>query len=592
MVNTKIRIGIRPVIDGRVAGVREVLEEQTFGMAQAVADLLSSNLRYSDGTPVECVIASQCIGGVREAHLAEEQFQGQQVGATISVTPAWAYGSETIDMAPHRPKAIWGFNGTERAGAVYLAAALAAHNQKGIPVFGIYGKEVQDKDDRTIPQDVQEKLLQFARCALAVGAMRGKSYLSIGSVSMGIAGSIVNEPFFQDYLGMRNEYVDMHEISRRIQLGIYDPEEYRRAIAWTKANCQEGHDYNEPDMQLSRARKDEIWEFVVKMTMIIRDLMIGNPKLAELGFPEEANGHHAIASGFQGQRQWNDYLPNGDFAEAILCSSFDWNGIRQAFIVATENDSLNGVAMLFSHLLTHTAQCFVDIRTYWDPAAVQRVTGYTLEGKAAQGVIHLKNSGSVALDSLGLQGGPGAEPQLKPFWELTEAEAQQCLDATFWHPAHQGYFRGGGFSSRVLTRGGMPITMSRINLIKGLGPVLQIAEGYTVDLPPEVHQALDDRTDPSWPTAWFVPNLTGTGIFTDVYSVMNHWGANHGSFSYGHIGSDLITLASMLRIPVAMHNVAEETLFRPNAWHAFGIDASSMGADYRACANYGPMYRH
>ncbi|KHL92324.1 sugar isomerase [Paenibacillus sp. IHB B 3415] len=589
MANSRTVIGIRPIVDGRVAGVREVLEGQTMEMARAVAALIQENLRYSDGSAVECVIADGCIASITEAQRTEESFRIANVGATISVTPCWAYGSETIDMVPERPKAIWGFNGSERSGAVYLAAALSAHAQKGLPVFGIYGRDVQDKEDTGIPEDVKLKLLQFTRCALAVTEMRGKAYLSLGSVSMGIAGSIVNEDFFQSYLGMRNEYADMSEISRRIQLGIYDPEEYERALAWTRANCREGEDYNEPDSQFPREKKDEVWEFVVKMTLIIRDLMVGNPVLAKLGYPEEALGHGAIASGFQGQRHWNDYLPNGDFSEAILNSSFDWNGIRQAYVVATENDSLNAVSMLFGHLLTHTAQAFVDIRTFWSAEAIERVTGTRPQGAAAGGVIHFKNSGSVALDSSGEQQADG-KPAMKPFWDIQEEEMLRCLQATSWHPAHRGYFRGGGYSSRLLSKGGMPVTLSRINLIKGLGPVLQIAQGYTIELPEEMHRALDDRTDPAWPTAWFIPELTGTGAFRDVYTVMNSWGANHGSFSYGHTGSDLITLASMLRIPVSMHNVPEEQLFRPSAWQAFGIEDSSTGMDYRACAAYGPLY--
>ncbi|XID90978.1 L-fucose isomerase [Paenibacillaceae bacterium WGS1546] len=586
---SKPAIGIRPVIDGRTGGVREQLEEQTMRMAESVAALIRDQLRYSDGTPVQCIVADTCIGGIQEARQADEKFSKAHVGATISVTPCWAYGSETIDTDPFRPKAIWGFNGSERSGAVYLAAALAAHNQKGLPAFGIYGQDVQDKEDGSIPEDVRNKLLQFARSAIAVAEMRNQSYLSIGSVSMGIAGSIVNEDFFQSYLGMHNEYVDMSEISRRIELGIYDEEEYRKALAWTQNYCKEGADFNTPGTQLTREKKDDVWRFVVKMTLIIRDLMIGNPRLAELGYTEEALGHHAVAAGFQGQRHWNDYLPNGDFSEAMLNSSFDWNGIRQPFVVATENDSLNAVTMLFGKLLTNTAQSFVDIRTYWSPDSVERVTGYKLEGLAAGGIIHLKNSGSVALDSCGEQSIDG-KPGLKPYWDISEEEMNRCLEATTWHPAHQGYFRGGGFSSRVLSRGGMPITLSRLNLVKGLGPVLQIAQGYTVDLPEQVHNMLDNRTDPAWPTAWFAPIITGKGAFKDVYTVMNSWGANHGSFSYGHIGGDLITLASMLRIPVTMHNVPEEQIFRPSSWLAFGIEEDYVGTDYRACANYGPLY--
>lgn len=584
------KIGIRPTIDGRQGGVRESLELQTMNMAKSVAELISSNLKYADGTPVECVIADTTIGRVDEAAACAEKFKKAGVGATITVTPCWCYGSETIDYEPGTPKAIWGFNGTERPGAVYLAAALAGHTQKGIPAFGIYGKHVQDNGDTNIPEDVKEKILRFAKAGLAVAAMKGKSYLSMGSVSMGIAGSIVDADFFQSYLGMRNEYVDMTEILRRIQLNIFDPEEFKKAMDWTTQNCKknEGLDYNDDNKKKSRAKLDEEWEFVVKMTIIMRDLMIGNPKLRELGFGEEALGHNAIAGGFQGQRQWTDFLPNGDFSEAILNSSFDWNGIRESFVVATENDALNGVTMLFNKLLTNSAQVFADVRTYWSPDAVERVTGYKPEGLAANGFIHLINSGSAALDGSGQQTENG-QPVMKPFWEITNEEVNKCLDNTTWYPADCGYFRGGGFSSNFLTKGGMPVTMARLNLVKGLGPVLQIAEGWTVEIPENVHKILDERTNQTWPTTWFAPRLTGEGSFRDVWSVMNNWGANHGAFSYGHIGADLITLASMLRIPVCMHNVEDEKIFRPSAWASFGMD--SEGSDYRACQTYGPIYK-
>lgn len=583
------KIGIRPTIDGRRRGVRESLEEQTMNLAKAVAKLLTSELRYPNGDPVECVIADTCIGGVAEAAAAAKKFKQSEVGLTITVTPCWCYGTETMDTDASMPKAVWGFNGTGRPGAVYLAAVLSAHAQKGIPAFGIYGEDVQDEGDDHIPDDVQEKLLRFARSGLAVALMRDKAYLSMGSVSMGIAGSIVNDSFFQEYLGMRNEYIDMSEFTRRIDEEIYDPEEYKLALAWVKENCTEGPDNNPELLQTSRERKDQEWETVVKMTLIARDLMIGNPRLAELGFGEEANGHHAIASGFQGQRQWTDHFPNGDFMETMLNSSFDWNGRRAPFTVATENDSLNGVGMLFGNLLTNTAQIFADVRTYWSPASVERVAGYKLEGQAANGILHLINSGSAALDGTGEQKLDG-EPALKPFWEITGEEVQATLGAAQWRPASVEYFRGGGFSTDYLTRGGMPMTMTRLNLVKGLGPVLQIAEGYSVDLPQEVHDTLDKRTDPTWPTTWFAPILTGNGAFASVYDVMDHWGANHGAISYGHIGADLITLASMLRIPVSMHNVAKERIFRPRAWGLFGTEQSE-GADFRACKNFGPLYK-
>ncbi len=582
------KIGIRPTIDGRLGGVRESLEEQTMGMAKRAAKFLEDHLRHPNGSPVECIIAETCIGGVAEAAATAELFRREGVGVSLTVTPCWCYGSETIDMDPHLPKAIWGFNGTERPGAVYLAAALAGHNQKGIPAFSIYGHDVQDGDDESIPEDVQEKLLRFARAGLAQASMRGKSYLAMGAVSMGIAGSIVDAGFFEEFLGMRCEFVDMSEFTRRINEGIFDPDEFKRAREWTRKNCKEGKDFNTPDKQKSREEKDKDWDFVVKMTLIARDLMVGNPNLSKLGYGEEALGHNALAAGFQGQRAWTDHFPNGDFMEAILCSSFDWEGIRQPYMLATENDSLNAVVMLFGHMLTGAAQVFSDVRTYWSPDAVKRVTGHTLTGDAANGFIHLINSGPSALDGSGQQS-IDSKPAMKPWWDITGEEAQKCLDNTTWGPAVQGYFRGGGYSSTYRTVGQMPITMSRVNIIKGLGPVLQIAEGNTIELPEEVHRILDERTDPTWPTTWFVPRLTGEGAFQDVYSVMANWGANHGAFTYGHIGADLITLASMLRIPVCMHNVDPEKIFRPSAWSAFGMDTE--GSDYRACENYGPLYK-
>lgn len=580
------KIGIRPVIDGRRNGIRESLEDQTMKMAKAAADLIHSRLKYPNGEPVACVIADTTIGGVAEAATCAEKFAASQVTATITVTPCWCYGAETMDMDPLTQKAVWGFNGTERPGAVYLAAVLAAHAQKGIPAFGIYGHDVRAADDSSIPSDVEEKLLRFARAAVAVGMMRGKSYLSIGSVAMGIAGSIINPDLFEKYLNMRCESVDMSEIIRRVNEGIFDPIEYEKALAWVKQNCKQAKDLYNGEKGLPQHRQDQIWEYVVKMALIARDLMQGNPRLAELGFVEESCGHHAIAGGFQGQRQWTDHMPNGDFMESILCSSFDWNGIREALVLATENDALNGLAMLFGHLLTNRAQGFSDVRTYWSPEAVKNVCGYELK---EPGLIHLINSGATTLDATGEQRDQSGNPVMKPFWEIKPEEVQACLDATSWVPANIGYFRGGGFSSHFLTRGGMPMTMSRINWIAGLGPVLQIAEGYTCQLPTEVNQILDQRTDPGWPTTWFVPNLTGKDCFKDVYSVMANWGANHGAFSYGHIGADLITLASMLRIPVCMHNVPGEKIFRPAMWNAFGMDRE--GADYRACQALGPLYR-
>lgn len=585
------KIGIRPTIDGRMGGVRESLETQTMNMAKSVEKLISSTLKYPDGSPVKCVIADSTIGRVPESAACEEKFKREGVGVTITVTPCWCYGSETMDMNPHTVKAVWGFNGTERPGAVYLAAVLAAHAQKGLPAFGIYGKDVQDLTQTEIPADVSDKLLRFAKSALAVATMRGKSYLGIGGMCMGIAGSIVSSEFFEEYLGMRSEAVDEVEIIRRMEEGIYDKEEFEKALAWAKDNCKEKEDIiNRPDLKKDDAARAKDWEFIVKMTLIVRDLMIGNPKLQELGFGEEALGHNAIVAGFQGQRQWTDFYPNGDFTEAILNSSFDWTGIRAPYILATENDALNGVTMLFNYLLTNSAQIFADVRTYWSPEAVKRVTGKSLEGVAKNGMIHLINSGAATLDGSGNQTGQDGKPTMKPYWDIAEKEAQACLDATSWVPANREYFRGGGFSSKFLTKGGMPCTMARLNLVKGVGPVLQIAEGWTVELDAEMHKILDDRTDKGWPTTWFVPRLDTTkDNFKDVYSVMAYWGANHGAISAGHVGADLITLASMLRIPVSMHNIADEDIYRPNAWALFGTDKE--GSDYRACATYGPLYK-
>lgn len=582
------KVGIRPIIDGRRRGVRESLEVQTMKMAQTAADLISSSLSYPDGTPVQCVIADTTIGGVYEAQRCAEKFAREGVGVSLSVTPCWCYGTETMDADPSMPKAVWGFNGTERPGAVYLAAMLAGYAQRGMPAYGIYGHEVQDATDTSVPDDVREKILRFVKAGLAVAMMKGKSYLSVGTSSMGIAGSFVNIDFFQDYLGMRPENMDICEIERRIAEGIYDKEEYEKAYAWARKWCKEGKDYNPEAIQKSREAKDKDWEYIVKMAIVMRDMMVGNPKLAEMGFGEEAVGRNAIAAGFQGQRQWTDHWPNGDFMEAFLNSTFDWNGPRAPYIVATENDSLNGVCMLLMNLITNKASMFADVRTYWSNEAVKRVTGKGLEGIAKDGIIHLLNSGSCCLDAAGGAKENG-ESVFKNWWKMTQEDIDATMNSTKWVPAGVEYFRGGGFSSSFLTPAGMPLTMTRISYVKGQGPVLQIAEGYSVTIEPEQQEKLMLRTNPEWPCTWFVPRLTGKGAFKDVYSVMNNWSANHGAIAYGHIGADLITLASMLRIPVAMSNVAEEDAFRPHCWGLFGVD-DPIGADFRACKNFGPLY--
>ncbi len=585
-------IGIRPTIDGRRGPlkVRESLEEQTMNMAKSAAKLFEENLRYSNGDPVKVIIADTTIGRVAEAAACADKFKKAGVDITLTVTPCWCYGSETMDMDKNTIKGVWGFNGTERPGAVYLAAVLAGHAQKGLPAFGIYGRDVQEADATEIPEDVKEKLLRFGRAAVAAATMRGKSYLQIGSICMGIAGSIIDSDFIEEYLGMRVESVDEVEIIRRMTEGIYDEAEYQKALAWTKEHCKEGFDKNPDSVKSSDEQKEKDWEFVVKMMCIIKDLMNGNKNLPE-GCEEESVGHNAIVAGFQGQRQWTDFYPNGDFAEALCNSSFDWNGAREPYVLATENDTLNGIGMLFMKLLTGRAQIFADVRTYWSPEAVKKASGYDIEGvaKDAGGFIHLINSGAACLDACGEVKDADGNGVIKPFWEMTEADQKACLDATEWCAADNGYFRGGGYSSRFLTRSEMPVTMIRLNMVKGLGPVLQICEGYTVNLPDEVSDKLWKRTDYTWPCTWFAPRTTGEGAFKTAYDVMNNWGANHGAISYGHIGADIITLASILRIPVCMHNVPEEDIFRPAAWNAFGMDKE--GQDYRACAAYGPLYK-
>ena len=583
------KVGIRPTIDGRLGGVRESLEEQTMNQAKSVAQWIEEQLKYPNGEPVECVIADTCIGGVAEAAMAADKFSSEGVGVSLTVTPCWCYGSETMDMDPLIPKAVWGFNGTERPGAVYLAAVSAAHAQKGIPAYKIYGKDVQDASDDRIPIDVREKIFRFIRSGLAVSIMRGKSYLSMGGTSMGIVGSTVDPNFFESFLGMRVEFCDMSEFNRRIDADLFDSEELIRAKEYVSTHFREGNDYNAPHQQRPRAQLDQEWETSIKMCLIARDLMVGNPVLEQKGWGEEALGHHAIAAGFQGQRQWTDHMPNGDFMEAVLNSSWDWNGKRAPYILATENDALNGVSMLFGQLLTHSAQVFADLRTYWSPDAVERVSGKKLTGDAENGILHLINSGPAALDGTGEQEDSDGNPTMKPYWEISDQEVSACNQATTWHPSITEYFPGGGWSTRYKTQGGMPVTMTRLNIVKGLGPALQLAEGFTVELEGEVHDLLDQRTNPTWPTTWFAPRLTGKGAFRTVYSVMDAWGSNHCVMTPGHVGADFITLAANLRIPVYMHNLKEENIFRPSTWTAFGT-SDLEAADFRACEKLGPLY--
>lgn len=581
------KIGIRPVIDGRQFGVRESLEIQTMELAKIAAKLISENVRHASGELVECVIANSTIGGIAESAACAEQFSKENIVATLTVTPCWCYVTQVMDQDPNTIKAIWGFNGTERPGAVFLAAAMSAYAQMGMPAFSIYGHDVKDIGDKNVPDDVREKILQFARCSIAVGAMKNKSYVNIGGTSMGIGGSYCNEDFFRSYLGIHPEWIDMSEIIRREKLGIYDHDEFEKALSWVKANCKEGVDVNETPKTDEEKAKD--WEFSVKMTLIFKDILHGNPKLAEMGWLEEAKGRNAISGGFQGQRQWTDFMPNADFSEAILNSTFDWNGKRQSIPFATENDGLNAVTQIFLHHLTARAAIFADVRTYWSPDSIERVANWKPDGLAENGFIHMINSGAAALDGTGAATNENGESEMKKWWDITEKDISAMLENTKWCPANRGYFRGGGYSSSFSTKGDMKATFVRLNLVKGLGPILQIVEGHTVEIPENVNKILLDRTDKTWPSTWFAPTITGKGAFKDAYSVMANWGANHGAFVYGHIGGDLITLASMLRIPVSMHNVDEDRIFRPHAWSLFGTE-NLEGADYRACQNYGSLY--
>ncbi len=582
------KIGIRPTIDGRRNGVREALEEKTMILARNVAELISSQLHSIDGAPVECVISDSTIGGLPEAADCAAKFEMEGVCGVLTVTPSWCYPTETMDMNPLLPKAVWGFNGTERPGAVYLAGLASAHDQKGLPIFKLYSRDIQDITDNSIPEEIREQILCFARCAIALGTMRRKSYLSMGGVSMGIASSIVDSDFLQTYLGMVYQHIDMSEFTRRMGGGIFDQEEYQKAFGWVKTNCREMEDPNPPESRETPEKKEENWQTVIKMTLVAKDLMVGNSRLKEMGYIEEGAGHNAIAAGFQGQRQWTDFMPTGDFMEAILNSSFDWNGIRQPYVIATENDSMNAISMLLGHLLTGTSQVFADVRTFWSSQSIRRITGSTLEGTGKDGFIYLTNSGSAALDGCGESDIDG-KPGIKPFWEMTDIDTKKYLQATNWGSGKLWTFRGGGFSSSFETKGGMPLTMVRLNLVKNLGPILQLAEGQSIELPKKIHKQVVGRTDPTWPRTFFVPRITGKGAFRDVYSVMKKWGSNHCALCYGHIGADLITLAAMLRIPVNMHNIAEERVFRPTLWDACGTESLET-ADYRACTALGPLY--
>jgi L-fucose isomerase len=586
-------IGIRPIIDARegMLNVRASLEELTMRMAHQAKELLEENVRYSDGEKVKVVIADTTIGRVAESAACAAKFKKEGVDITLSVSPCWCYGSETMDTDPMTIKGVWGLNATERPGAVYLACVLADYARKGLPAFGIYGDTVQDFEDKTIPSDVKEKIVRFGTAAVAAATMRGKSYLQVGAQCMGISGSMIDPDFFEEYLGMRVESVDEVEVLRRIDKGIYDRDEFEKAKKWVSTYCPTGFDKNPKEAQKGKEEIEKDWDFTIKCALILKDLMNGNPKLKEMGWSEESLGHNAIAAGFQGQRQWTDAYPDTDFPETILNTGFDWNGAREPYSFATENDTLNCATMMLLKLLTGRAQMFADVRTCWTDRSMKEQYKYELTGHAgeAKGFIHLINSGACCLEACGEMKDGKGNAEIKRFWESSEKDREACLKATTWNTSDLGYFRGGGFSSRFMTRSEMPMTMARINIVKGVGPVLQLVEGWSVDLPEKIADAIWKRTDYTWPCTWFTPRVTGKVPFTSAYDVMNNWGANHGAISYGHVGADLITLCSMLRIPVCMHNVPDDKIFRPACWNAYGMDRE--GQDYRACKAYGPLYK-
>ncbi len=584
-VYTYPKIGIRPTIDGRENGVRESLEVQTMTMANTLKSHIENNYCYPDGTPVQVVVAESTIGRYKEATDCEELFEKNNVCASITVTPCWCYGMEVIDLHPTRIKAVWGFNGTERPGAVFLNAVLSAHNQLGLPAFGIYGSEVMDNDRTDIPDDVIPKIDKFIKGALAVGQLKNKSYLQIGGVSMGIAGSLVDFSLFQKYFNMNVVQVDMIEIMRRIDEGIFNPNEFETARAWVSENCTEIPDINKEHLKLTDLEIEEGLDFVTKMTLIIKDMMHGNEWLRNNGYNEEGLGNNSIAGGFQGQRQWTDYLPNGDFSETILNSSFDWNGPKSPTILSTENDALNGITMLFGHLLTNTAQVFCDVRTYWSPEAIKNLGNFTIDENLEDGMLHLINSGSAALDGTGKMRDENGNPVIKPFYDVTDEDMKNCLQATKWPVANREYFRGGGFSTNYLSEGEIPFTMTRVNLVNG-EPSIQIIEGKSIEISNDLYNAINDRTDPTWPSTFFIPN-ENTPLST--YEVMNNWGANHCVLTYGHVGDLFITLASMLRIPVSLHNIEEDRIYRPTMWTHYGT-LDKTGSDFRTCEKLGPLY--
>lgn len=578
---SRAKIGIRMLVDNRPA-LRAQQQQALFKLAEQVRLLLEGQVRYGDGVPAQCVIAPQPVGCVRDAAAVSELFRAERVGAVINIARAWAYPAEVMEYDTQLPQAVWGFSGSNYPGTVFMGAAVATAAQRGCPLFKIYGRDIQAGQDLRVPEDVADKLVRFAQCALALATLRGKTYLAVGSMCMGIGASAVDHAFFQCYLGMRTQMVDTAEILRRMEQKIYDPQEYARARRWAKENCREMQDPNPCALQQPAPQKQVAWDDSVKLALILRDLMQGNPALARQGHPEEAQGCLALAASFQGQRHWTDWQVSSDFAEAVLNSSFDWDGPRRPVTVATENDALQAAAMLMGTLLTGTAQIFCDMRAYWSPQAVQAHFG-TVPPTAEKGFLYLTNSGPAPLD------GTLAAGATKPFWAMTAEDMEGCIQHTQWGADKRAVFAGGGFSTSYQAAGGVPMTMVGLSLVKGLGPVLQIIEGETIALQPDLADALTQCTDPTWMRLFFVPRLTQAGVCSSVYNIVESWASNHCTLCGGHRAKAFTTLASMLRIPVCLHNLPPRQLFRPAVWGLYG-EPGSTEADFRACQNYGPLY--
>ncbi len=587
-------LAITPVADGRVSAYEDNTE-RTWMMVDKVRQLIENNVALPDGTPVRVVVPPEIVYGARTGALAQAHYTREGVSANIWVSRSWAYSDELMSAcqgigSSEWQQAAYGLNQTDRPGAVWLKAFTAAMDEKKRPIFCVYSPDLEDENQALSPF-VAERLLRFARCAMALAEMRGKNYLGIGGVSMGIIGSDVRRNLMLDYLGMGTAAYDMVGIRGRIDKGFYDHEELERAVTFFKRHLK---------IQMGSGKrplpKDALLRETLRMTMIVRDLMVGNERLADSsvakahGFTanvEHAQGYNAIAAGTQGQRQWTDLYPNFDVAESVLCSSFDWNGYRGPMFVATENDSKNAIGMLVAGLITGLPQLFADIRTNWTPASIRKVTGKNVDRLCPNGIIDKRNSGAGALDyAIDLYKVAGVSKK-KPVQELTAVIRNDrviqkkimdaALRATIYMGAELTYFPGDGLSSHFRTPGNLPMTAYRYNTI-GDRLTCSVVEGDTVELPATVADHISNATNRTWPESYWAPRNMSS------FEYMSRIGPNHDANSFGYIGADLITLNAMLRIPVDMHNIDKRDIFRPTLWDRCGAD------DFRACTLLGPLY--